>query len=126
MSARTETLRTNRPIGFATWGAWIIAALLATTIAFMYVTGSDRVAPGTSTKAPAGVTATAPSSTGSPAYRTELVKGGLQPAPFAAILTPNQVGGFEARFGSTASKTGTSSDARITLIKGGLQPRPGA
>ncbi len=124
MSTRTENLRTSRPIGFATWGAWIIAALLATTIAFMYLTGSERVAPGTSSKAPAQVAATTQTSTGSPAYRTELIKGGLQPAPFAAILTPNQVAGFQARFGD--QDRGVTRSSGITLIKGGLQPRPGA
>jgi hypothetical protein len=130
MSTRTqtETVRIAEPIGATKWIAWAVAAALAITIGAMYVTGTDRVAPTSSGTAGTEVTRSAPEATqptgsGVPAYRTELIKGGLQPAPFAAIVTPNDVPAFEARFSGRTE--GSSPSAKgITLIKGGLQPRP--
>jgi hypothetical protein len=129
MSTRTqtETARITEPIGVTKWVAWAVAAALAITIGAMYVTGTDRVAPTSSGTAGTEVTRSAPEATqptaGVPAYRTELIKGGLQPAPFAAIVTPDDVPAFEASFSGRTEGSSPSANG-ITLIKGGLQPRP--
>jgi hypothetical protein len=130
MSTRTqtETVRIAEPIGATKWIAWAVAAALAITIGAMYVTGTDRVAPTSSGTAGTEVTRSAPEATqptgsGVPAYRTELIKGGLQPAPFAAIVTPDDVPAFEASFSGRTEGSSPSANG-ITLIKGGLQPRP--
>jgi hypothetical protein len=130
MSTRTETqtVRTAEPIGATKWFAWALAAALAITIGAFYLTGTDRVAPTSSGTAGTEVTRSAPEATqptgsGVPAYRTELIKGGLQPAPFAAIVTPDDVPAFEASFSGRTEGSSPSANG-ITLIKGGLQPRP--
>ena len=128
MSTRTqtETFRVVEPIGVTKSVAWAVAALLAITIGAFYMTGSDRVAPTSSGTVGTEVTrpaATQPTESGVPAYRTELIKGGLQPAPFAAIITPDDVPAFEASFSGRTEGSSPSANG-ITLIKGGLQPRP--
>jgi hypothetical protein len=128
MSTRTQTqtVRVTEPIGATKWIAWAVAAALAITIGAMYVTGTDNVAPTNSVTAGTEVTrpaAEVTQPTGVPAYRTELIKGGLQPAPFAAIVTPDDVPAFEASFSGRTEGSSPSANG-ITLIKGGLQPRP--
>jgi len=130
MSTRTqsETFRVVEPIGVTKWVAWGVAAVLAITIGAFYLTGSDRVAPTSSGTVGTEVTRSVPetsqpSGSGVPAFRTELIKGGLQPAPFAAIVTPDDVPAFEASFSGRTEGSSPSANG-ITLIKGGLQPRP--
>ena len=128
MSTRTqtETFRVVEPIGVTKSIAWAVAAVLAISIGAFYMTGSDRVAPtssgtvGTEVARPA---TTQPTESSVPVYRTELIKGGLQPAPFAAIITPDDVPAFEASFSGRTEGSSPSANG-ITLIKGGLQPRP--
>jgi len=85
MTASSETLRQGKRMSSGSWAILAIVALLATALAVGGYAISTR-----STSEPAAVTTVTESSavTVQSGQDTGLIKGGLQPRPFAAIEVP--------------------------------------
>lgn len=98
MSSKVEQLRVHTPFARTAWSVAAAAVLIVSTIEINALTANDT--PATSQQRSATGLVPLASDDGVPAYRTELVMGGLEPAPGAAILTPKMVPGFSAGCGA--------------------------
>jgi hypothetical protein len=130
MSTQIGTIQ--RPFGTRTFAVVIAAAVVAvgvTVAVLAFEDTSTPVRPATTTEqatAPiaSDVAVNTPSETG-------LIKNGLQPRPFTATVTAEELaalklasGGVDTTGGATAAAASARALRSITMIKGGLQPRP--
>ena len=130
MSTQIGTIR--RPLGTRTLAVVIAAAVVAigVTVAMLaFEDSSAPVRPATTTEQAttpiaSDVAVNTPSETG-------LIKGGLQPRPFTATVTADELdalklvsGGVDTAGGAFAAAPSARAARSIVLIKGGLQPRP--